>query len=73
MNDYLLRILMNRLSELVRGIQVDVLWVVGLDRAAWQYISSIRSEQMVLLEVLELPLPSCIDPPPVLDRSTIVV
>lgn len=46
----------NRSSELVRGIQVDVLWVLGLDRAAWQYISRIRSEQMVLLEVLELPL-----------------
>jgi hypothetical protein len=46
----------NRLSELVQGIQVDVLWVLGLDRAAWQYISCIRSEQMVLLEVLELPL-----------------
>jgi hypothetical protein len=46
----------NRLSELGRKIQVDVLWVVGLDRAAWQYISRIRSERMVVLEVLELPL-----------------
>lgn len=46
----------DRLTELVQGIQVDVLWVVGLDRAAWQYISRIRSEQLVLLEVLELPL-----------------
>ena len=46
----------NRLTELVQGIQVDVLWVVGMDRAAWQYISRIHSEQLVLLEVLELPL-----------------
>jgi hypothetical protein len=47
---------MDRLGELARGIQTNVLWVFGVDRAAWQYISRVRAHKMLLEETLDLPL-----------------
>jgi hypothetical protein len=44
------------MAELIEAVQTDVFWFFGLDWAAWQYISRVRSNRLFLDDVLKLPL-----------------
>jgi hypothetical protein len=47
---------LNQIAELFRSLSVDLLWLYGVDWAAWQYISRIRANRLFLDAVLQLPL-----------------
>jgi hypothetical protein len=46
---------LNRLSDLYREIGLKILWVIGHDLAAWQYIQRLRENRTVIDEMIELP------------------
>ena len=46
---------MDKLATLVRETQANVFWFLGMDWAAWQYISSVRASDLFLDDVLVLP------------------
>jgi len=43
------------LTELIENVSADVLWVISVDRFAWQYLQRARADQAAVNEVLELP------------------
>jgi hypothetical protein len=44
-----------KLTELIENVSADVLWVISVDRFAWQYLQRARADQAAVNEVLELP------------------
>ena len=46
----------DHLAELLGPLQNDVFWFYGVNWAAWQYISRVRSSRLFLDDVLRLPL-----------------
>jgi len=44
-----------QLTELIENVSADVLWVISVDRFAWQYLQRARADQAAVNEVLELP------------------
>jgi hypothetical protein len=46
---------LKRLSDLVESIDHEILWVVSVDRFAWQFIKRVRADQANIHEVIDLP------------------
>ena len=44
------------MAELIGALKVEVFWFLGMDWAAWQYISRVRANRLFIDDVLELPL-----------------
>jgi hypothetical protein len=45
----------DRAASLAGAIGEDVLWILGLTRAAWPYISLVRGDRSVVQDVVDLP------------------
>jgi len=44
-----------QVSKLIRAITDKLVWIITVDRAAWQYVNLMRGKHLFLGEVLELP------------------
>jgi AAA domain len=46
----------DQLAELMKALKVEVFWFLGMDWAAWQYISRVRADRLFFDDVLKLAL-----------------
>lgn len=44
-----------KLTDLIENVPADVLWVISVDRFAWQFLRRARADQSAINEVIELP------------------